>query len=207
MGGGTKSALTPDAIASIESARQALTTNWPFLEGEPGLDQGVRESAEQLADFLRQETFFRQLQNIAAARKIVEGEYQRRFREALRAKVEVYEQAFSKLTSTPGWASLSEDLQEQVATPLQRHAEDDGSDNSTISQLRADNDACTGRLHAAVEKVHRIVEGDRVVNVSIEPYFKDGVNDIEQLDAALKGLREECEPLLAPPSNKKIFIR
>ena len=117
----------------------------------------------------------------------------------------MYEQAFSKLTSTPGWASLSEDLQEQVATPLQRHAEDDGSDNSTISQLRADNDACTGRLHAAVEKVHRIVEGNRVVNVSIEPYFKDGVNDIEQLDAALKGLREECEPLLAPPSNRKIL--
>ena len=202
-----KSALTPDAITSIEGARQALTTNWPLLEGEPDLDHAVRESAEQLADYIRQETFFRQLQNIAAVRQIVEEEYKRRFDAALHAKVEVYTQALTKLTNTPGWAALSEDVQEQVATSLQSHAEDDGSDDSTIRQLRADNDACTGRLQAAVEKVHRIVEGDRAVSVSIEPYFRGGVSDLEQLDAALTGLREECERLLAPPANKKIFVR
>lgn len=202
-----KTALTPDALASIERARQALTTKWAFLDGEPDLDQGVRESAEQLADYIRQETFFRQLQNIAAARQIVEAEYEQRFHAALHAKVEVYKEALTKLANTPGWATLSEDVQEQIATPLQSHTEDDGSDDSSISELRADCDACTGRLQAAIEKVHHIVEGDRVVNVSIEPYFKDGVSDVEQLDAALKGLREECERLLAPPANKKIFIR
>ena len=180
---------------------------WPFLDNEPDLDPAVREAAMQLADYLDQETFFRQLQDIDGARQIVDGEHARRFGETLRAKVEAYQAALTNLTDTPQWASLAEEVKEQVAAPLQIHAKDDGSGHPPISQLRADRDACTGRLDAATDKIHQIVEGDRMVNVSVEPYFRGGVSDLEQLDAALKGLRDECERLIAPPANKKIFIR
>jgi hypothetical protein len=202
-----KAALSADAIVFIEQARQTLMAKWPFLDNEPDLDPAVREAAMQLADYLDQETFFRQLQDIDGARQIVDGEHACRFGEALRAKVEAYQAALTNLTNTPQWDSLAEEVKEQVAAPLQIHAKDDGSGYPPISQLRADRDACTGRLDAATDKIHQIVEGDRMVNVSIEPYFRGGVSDLEQLDAALKGLRDECERLIAPPANKKIFIR
>lgn len=202
-----KAALSADAIASIEQGRQALMIKWPFLDSEPDLDPAVREAVKQLADYLEQETFFRQLQDIHGARLILEAEHARRFGEALRAKVEAYRAALTNLTDMPQFASLAEDVKEEVAAPLQIHAQDDGSGQPPISQVRADTDACTGRLDAATDKIHQIIEGDRMVNVSIEPYFRGGVSDLEQLDAALKGLRDECERLIAPPANKKIFIR
>jgi hypothetical protein len=61
------------------------------------------------------------------------------------------------------------------------------------------------RLQEAVHKVQQIVEGERMVEVSIEPFFRGGVGDVEQLDAALQGLREECERHIA--ADKKIFVR
>ena len=96
-------------------------------------------------------------------------------------------------------------LRRTSQAPLQRHANDDGATHPSIPQLRADRDACSARLNEAIQKVHRIVEGDRMVEVSIEPFFRGGVSDLEQLDAALQGLRDECERYIA--ADKKIFIR
>ena len=52
--------------------------------------------------------------------------------------------------------------------------------------------------------VHQLVDGERVVTVDVRPFFRGGVDDMEQLEAALTGLREECERLLA--DGKKIVI-
>lgn len=104
------------------------------------------------------------------------------------------------------WATVSGDVKRQAGSTSSEHTPRmTAPTHPPISQLRADRDACQGRLSAAIQQVHRIVEGDRLATVSIEPYFRGGVNDLEQLDAALHGLREECERLLA--ADKKIFIR
>ncbi len=198
-------ALTDGAVADVEKAKRALLTQWPFLAQEQDLEPSVREAAEQLDDLLQQEMFFRELAAIDAARRVIEAEHERRFGEALTAKVTAYTEALAELIEISEWATVSDDVKQQVAAPLRTHAEDDGASHPPISQLRADRDACQGRLSAAVQQVHRIVEGDRLATVSIEPYFRGGVNDLEQLDAALHGLREECERLLA--ADKKIFIR
>ncbi len=198
-----KSALSHDAVNNIERARRVLLTQWPFLDTEPDLDPAIREAAENLADYLQQEMFFRELSGIDTARKVIEAEHERRFGEALQAKVDAYVEALSKLTDVPEWTSVNDDAKEQVAAPLQAHAQDDGG-HPPINQLRADRDACTGRLQEAIQKVHQIVEGDRMIVIEIEPFFRGGVSDIEQLDAALQGLREECERHIA---DKKIFIR
>ena len=198
-------ALTDGAVADVEKAKRALLTQWPFLAQEHDLDASVREAAEQLDDLLQQEMFFRELAAIDAACRVIEAEHERRFGEALTAKVTAYTEALAELVDIPEWATVSDDVKQQVAAPLRTHAQDDGATHPPISQLRADRDACQGRLGAAIQQVHRIVEGDRLATVSIEPYFRGGVNDLEQLDAALHGLREECERLLA--ADKKIFIR
>jgi hypothetical protein len=182
-----------------------LLTQWPFLEKEPDLDPDVRGAAEKLRDCLEQELFFQKLNDIESTRGVIEDEHERRFGEALQAKVQAYAEALSKLAAMPEWTKLDENARDDIAAPLQRHADDDGASHPPIPQLRADRDACMARLHEVIQRVHQVVEGDRMVDVSIEPFFRGGVSDLEQLDAALQGLREECERHIA--ADKKIFIR
>ena len=200
-----KQHLTTDALTSIEHARRVLRTQWPVLEQEADLGEEVRDAAEKLRDYLDQELFFRELTNIEAARTTIETEHQRRFDAALTEKVEAYREALGKLAVVSEWPALDDNAKHDVAAPLQQHANDDGSAHPPIPQLRADLDACVGRLEQAIQRVYQIVEGDRMVEVSIEPFFHGGVSDLEQLDAALQGLRDECERYIA--ADKKIFIR
>ena len=74
-----------------------------------------------------------------------------------------------------------------------------------IPQLRSDCDAATSRLNKAVEDMMRLVDGNRVVRVSVSGFFSGGVETEEQLDAALKGLKEECERHIG--AGKKVLIQ
>jgi hypothetical protein len=197
--------LPTDAVASIERARRVVMTQWPFLADEPDLAFEIRDAADKLRDYLDQELFFRELAGIDSARNAIEREHDRRFGEALAAKVEAYGEALAKLFEMSDWPALDDGTKADVAAPLQHHANDDGSAGPPIPQLRADRDACAGRLNEAMQKVNQVVEGDRMVEITIEPFFRGGVADLEQLEAALKGLREECERYIA--ADKKIFVR
>jgi hypothetical protein len=196
--------LTPAALTIIESARQALVWG-QALDAEPDLEPAVREAVDNLKDALERETFFRDLPDVNQWASAVRAEYDRRFREALAGKVSAYQSALVQLFDEPGWADLDPVAKAEIANELRRHADDDGSDAPALTQLRSDRDACLTRLQAAVSKVHDAVEGDRIVAVDIAPFFRGGVDNTDQLDAALGGLREECERVIA--DGKKIVIR
>jgi Family of unknown function (DUF6079) len=197
--------FSDDAMGSVERSRRVLMTQWVFLDREADLEAGLRDTADQLRDYLEQELFFQRINDIEAATKLIEDEHDRRFGEALQAKVQAYAEALSQLVTVAEWPALEDTAKQDVAAPLQVHADDDGSSHPSIPQLRADRDACLGRLREAIQKVQQIVEGDRMIEVSIEPFFRGGVSDLEQLESALQGLREECERHIA--ADKKIFIR
>jgi hypothetical protein len=74
-----------------------------------------------------------------------------------------------------------------------------------VPLLRADLDAVQGRLNKAIEEAIQALEGDRVVQIKAATYFKGGIETEEQLEAALSGLREECESLIG--AGKKILIQ
>jgi Family of unknown function (DUF6079) len=196
--------LTPGAIADIEQARRALRVRWPTLDAEPNLDQSVRDDAKLLADLLERETFFRELVEIDRCAASIGVAYDERFDAALAEKVTAYQTALAQLFDMPGWLDLTEDAKDDIASPLRAHANDTGEGEPSIAQLRADRDACLGRLKAAIEKAHQIAEGDRIVTVDVQPYFRGGVEDTDQLEAALTGLREDCERLIA--DGKKIVV-
>jgi hypothetical protein len=198
-------ALTPTALAAMEAARLTLLTQWRALEAEPNVEPAIRDAAEQLNDAVKRETFFRDLADIEKWTAIIRAEYDRRFEKALVEKVTVYESALAQLLHEPGWSDLAESAKDEIAAPLRDHAEDEGSSAPPISQLRADRDACDPRLQAAIKKVHDLVDGDRIVTVEVQPFFRGGVEEIDQLDAALAGLREVCERLIA--DGKKIVVR
>jgi hypothetical protein len=197
--------LTPSAIETIEAARHLLGTQWRALDAESDLEPAVRDAANRLADVLQRETFFRDLADVDQTSSAIKAEYERRFREALAEKIAVYQSALNELLDEPGWPDLDVAAKEDIAAPLRLHAEDDGSSEPGLSQIRSDRDACLTRLQTATVKVQNLIEGDRIVTVDIQPYFRGGVEDIPQLDAALSGLREECERVIA--QDKKIVIR
>jgi thioredoxin-like negative regulator of GroEL len=198
-------ALTPGALEQLRLAATVMHTQWPVLAAEPDLSDETRSSAGALEDLLARETFFRELADIERHRAVIASDHDARFDAALKRKVAVYQAALDELVATAGWNDQNDEVKATISQPLRVHAQDDGAAKPPLSQLRADVDACLARLDSAVSDVHAIVEGERMVKVDPRAFFRDGVEDVEQLDAALSGLRDECERLIA--DGKKIVVR
>jgi hypothetical protein len=195
--------LSEPRLHDIERARKAQGVLWSFLCQESDITDELRTRAASLDDLLARETFFKELPSIEQHTKAIETEYSRREDEALDARVAAYTKAFDKLINTPGWSEIDEDQQRRLAEPFER-GKKRGAERVPIPQLRADRDACEGRLRAAVAELRRIIDGERVVTVSVGSYFAGGIETEEQLDAALAGVREECARLIG--AGKKVIV-
>lgn len=196
--------LSDPRLHDLERARKAQSGLWSFLSQEADIAEDLRTRATELDDLLQRETFFKELPAIEQHTKALEVEYQRRFDEALDARVAAYTKAFDKLVKTPGWTEIDEDQQRRLAEPFERGKKRDET-RVPIPQLRADRDACGGRLSAAIAELRRIIDGERVVTVSVGSYFAGGVETEEQLEAALDGVREECARLIG--AGKKVIVQ
>ena len=58
-----------------------------------------------LEDLLARETFYRELPSIEQHATTIEAEYERRYDEALEARIAAYTRAFERLAQTPGWST------------------------------------------------------------------------------------------------------
>jgi hypothetical protein len=197
--------LNEPKLLDLGEAKKVLSTMWPFLEKEPDLDDAFRDRAEKLADILARETFYRELAAIDQHARELKTEYQRRFHEAVQARQKAYTEAIQSLETTPGWEKLTAGQKTVIKEPLAAFLTDDGDMSVGIPQLRSDCDAVTSRLNKAVEDMMHLVDGNRVVRVSVSGFFTGGVETEEQLDAALQGLKEECERHIG--AGKKVLIQ
>jgi len=197
--------LTPPAIGDIRRAKTVIDVMWPFLSKEADLDFSFTDKVEKLMDLLSRETFFRDLPEIDQLARDLEQEYKRRFDEAAKKRKAVYAEDLEKLEKTPGWEKLSDDQKNEIRNPIEPLARTEPESSTPIMQLRADIDAADGRFSKAVEEMMRILDGARLVRVSVAKFFSGGVETQEQLEAALSGLREECERLIG--AGKKVLIQ
>ncbi len=196
-------ALSEPRLRDLDRAREALKTAWPFLRNEPDVSEDLRAKAAELEDLLARETFYRELPTIEQHASAIEAEYERRFDEALEARIAAYTQAFDRLAQTPGWEGIDKDQQQKLAAPFERGKMRD-QERVPIPQLRSELDACETRLQDAIAELHRIVDGERVATVRLGGYFSGGIETEEQLDAALAGIREECSRLIG--AGKKVIV-
>jgi hypothetical protein len=196
--------LSEPRLHDLERARKAQGVLWSFLSQESDITDEQRTRAASLQDLLARESFFKELPSIEQHTTAIETEYARREDEALDARIAAYTKAFDKLIKTPGWSEIDEDQQRRLANPFER-GKKRGAEHVPIPQLRADRDACEGRLRAAVAELRRIIDGERVVTVSVGSYFAGGVETEEQLEAALDGVREECARLIG--AGKKVIVQ
>ena len=198
-------ALTIPNLKTIDISKLVLESQWPVLEQIRAMDDAMKERAAQLADIMNRETFYKQFPEIDQLSSALNKTYQANLKKALQARSDAYTRALDILKGTPGWEQLSEEQQSEVAEPLDSKATNDRIANEDIPQIHADIDACSGRLEKAIREMLNIIDGERVVYVKPSDYFKGGVESEEQLQAALDGLREECERLIG--SGKKVVVQ
>ncbi len=196
--------LSEPRLHDLERARKARAELWSFVSQESDIPDELRTRASSLEDLLARETFFKELPSIEQHTKAIETEYARRYSEALEARVAAYTKALDELVKTPGWAEIDEAQQHRLAEPFERRQRRD-AERVPIPQLRADRDACDGRLRAAIAELRRIIDGERVVTISVGSYFAGGIETEEQLEAALDGVREECARLIG--AGKKVIVQ
>jgi hypothetical protein len=196
-------ALSEPRLRDLDRAREALRAAWPFLRNEPDVSEDLRSKAKSLEDLLARETFYRELPVIEQYASAIEAEYQRRYDEAMQARIAAYTKAFDRLSRTPGWEGINKDQQQKLAAPFERGRARD-KERVSIPQLRSELDACEPRLRDAIAELHRIVDGERVATIQLGGYFSGGIETEEQLDAALGGIREECSRLIG--AGKKVIV-
>jgi len=196
-------ALTEPRLRDLDRAREVLSAAWPFLRNEPDASEDLRTKATALEDLLARETFYRELPIIEQHASSIEAEYQRRYEEALEARITAYTRAVDRLARTPGWEGIDKDEQQKLAATLERGKARD-KERVPIPQLRSELDACEARLRDAVAELHRIIDGERIATVRLGSYFSGGIETEEQLDAALGGIREECSRLIG--AGKKVIV-
>jgi hypothetical protein len=192
-------------LQTLDRARHVLQHHWPFLSQEGDTTDDDRQCAEQLGDLMQKETFYKELPGIDQHTSRLEKLYGAAFEAAVQSRAECYTAATDQLKSTAGWEQLQEDVQEQISAPLAGSTSSDVPSTTPIAQLRADIDACDKRLADAVAEVHRLIEGDRIVQVKVGSHFTGGIDTEEQLDAALGSLRGECLHHIG--KNKRVLIR
>jgi hypothetical protein len=197
-------ALTQTALRDLDDAREVLRTELPVLQDESDLDQDVAAKGVSLRDNLAKETFFRDVAAIEQAARAIRAEYKRRYDAALDGRVGSYLNALQLLERTPGWERLSDTQQDEVSRHL-RQCADRNFNNQTIRHLRSETEACGGRLATAIERVHHILEGERLATVDVQKFFSGGVDNEEQLETVLTGIREEFSKLLG--AGKKVIVR
>lgn len=198
-------ALTEPRLEDIRRARRVLRDAWPFLDAEPDVADALRAKAASLEDILKRETFFKDLAVIDQHAAAIEAAFAERHASALAERAAAYGEALQHLRQVSGWSDLDEAQQDQIAAPLVRCTATDGQEKTSVDLLRADVDACPGRLATAIALAQKAIEGERLVSLSLAPYFSGGVETEEQLEQALDGIRDECARLIG--AGKKIVVK
>jgi hypothetical protein len=196
-------ALTEPNLKDLARAKATLVKEAPGMLEETDLDPALAARAKDLADRLAKETFFREIADIEQAATAIQAEYKRRYDVALDARVNTYVQALQDLAQTSGWERLDEAQHDEVSCLLRQCADREWN-NQMIRNLRTETEVCSARLASAIQQVYRILEGERLATVSVNQYFSGGIENEEQLDQALSGVRDEFCKLLG--AGKKVIV-
>ena len=199
-----RDALTEPRIHDWKRAQASIQSAWPFLQGEPDLEESTKEAFALLDDVMRKETFFREFPAIDQSARTIEEDYRARHKAAADARLAAYTDAIVQVKSHASWPLLTEEQQQEVASPLESFAKP-APETAPIPQLRADADACDGRLKKAIEAMMRIVDGNRLVSIPASEFFQGGIENEEQLDSALGALRERIVHQIG--QGKKVLIQ
>ena len=142
-------ALTEPRLATWSGRGRCSGPCGPSSGRKPDITDDLRAQGDGLEDLLARETFFQELPAIEQYTRGIEAEYERRYDEALDARVRGIQRPSIDLCKTPGW---TDSTRTSSGSSRRRSSEAStrGSERLPIPQLRSERDACDARLRAAV---------------------------------------------------------
>jgi hypothetical protein len=197
--------LDEPKLFSLQKAREVLRGPWAFLSTEPELPEELKEAGARLKNLIEKESFHREVAEIERLGMKLQDAFRKLQEDALAARAEAYEAALHQLQGMTGWADLDEDQRATIAKPLTDLASAYCDQAPPVPQLRADKDAAPLRLQKAQEEMMRLLEGERLVSLKLAQFFNGGIENADQLEAALDEIRNACAPLLA--AGKKVVLQ
>ncbi|MDZ4852643.1 MAG: BREX system P-loop protein BrxC [Pirellulaceae bacterium] len=200
-----KSTVNEPQLLVLENAKRTLSSQWTFLDSFSETTDDDRQAADELRDLMARETFFKEIPSIDKRTSRLTKLYGAAFNQAVMERSQCYSVARDQLIATSGWEQLDSDRQTRILNPIASRSAQDVPKQTPIPQLQSDIDACGKRVSDAIAEVHRLIEGDRVVQVKVTSHFSAGIDTEEQLDAALGSLRDECLHHIG--KNKRILIQ
>ena len=178
----SSSRLCRSRACTTSSARgRRSATAWPFLRQEADITDELRAKAAALEDLLARETFSGSCRRSSSTpRRSRPSTSAASTRRSTRASPRTPRPSTS-WCKTPGWADIDEDQQQKLAAPFERGQDaGHGARADPSAPLRA---RCVrGRLRDAIAELRRIIDGERVVTVSLGSYFAGGIETEEQLE-------------------------
>jgi hypothetical protein len=194
--------LTEIGIRTVADAREAQGL-WEEVVQQAEVDPTLQAEADELADLLGREDFFRDITRIGVVGARLAAAHGDLWNAAHAAAVSAYGMALDALTSHPAWARLAPEDRERLSRPLSDRQIFDPS--VSIATLRAEQSAAPARGDAAIAEMLHILEGERLVTLNLRTLIADGIDSEGELEAALDAIRTEVAPLLA--QGKKVFLR
>lgn len=201
-------ATSPEKMAILERARQALSSYLPVLM-ENRVDETLIAKTEKLREDIGSETFYEKSESIRLTTAEVVSEYNKLYAQIQKQREDVYTAALDHIKGTAEWAAISRDpsvppeARESVIAPLVARAQsgEEGGNETyrpSISEMRSEIDAVSYLQAQAIRRLQELAAPDeRIEHVRLSAVVSGRIETREDVEAALGQLREYLLKLLA----------
>lgn len=202
--------ITEPVAHDLKKATIALRQVGPVLEHELGTDETAVKDLQNLKDQLGKESFYEHVPQISSATRDVIGHYLRILEPEHQRLIAVYSNALEQLKSTPGWAQISKEQQEDLAEKLQERAmskmpeEPWQSAGTNLAMVREMINAAEGILSEALSRLSKLLSPE-AVEISVRSLVSGPIASPDDLEAVIGSIRDAVEPVLA--SGKPVVLR
>jgi len=216
---GRKRAATLEALASdanlqaLETARRILAEQWPVLAGHSP-DPELEKTATGLAETLGTENALEQLEKIRQASEPLANEYAILYRSTFEKRHKAFEAATEQVKGLPEWDAVCKDAdvtdleREGLLLPLKSRLGDKldlppgatvcRNTRATVSQMESDFAAVEGLTRDVIRRLQQFLEPDeKIERFRVSDHISGKISNEQELDAAMKTLREKLAKLLA----------
>jgi len=202
-------------LRTLERGRRVLEQQWPILAARSPTPE-ISDAAATLRTLLASEDALRQLTKLSQVTQPLTSEYVRIYRTTFEQREQAFRAALEQVKGLPEWTSLSNDPEvteenrQRLLAPLSSRLSGlDTPDLSAGDTLCRRTGASVPQMEsdlAAVESLTRDVvrhfqewlePEEKIERFRVAQHFSGKISTPEELDVALKTLREKLEKLLS----------
>jgi hypothetical protein len=208
-----KTLASDENLQILATARRVLNEQWPVLATRsPGPELG--KVASSLAEALDADNALEQLEKVRQAAEPLANEYAVLYRGTFEKRDRAYEVAIDQVKGLPEWDALCKNpkvtdaerglLLKPLASrlggklDLPPGATVCRDTRATISQMESDIAAVEGLTRDVLRRIQQFLEPDeKIERFRVAQHISGKISNEQELDAAMKTLREKLAKLLA----------